>query len=70
MGPVNEVGVYFKKGDIWADLPPEVANFKTGGVLKTIGTAGIVKGDVNGTLMGILEGTAFVIMDEHGDIDG
>ena len=46
--PVTEVGVYYKKGDAWADLPPEVVNFKTGGVLKTIGTAGIVKGDVNG----------------------
>jgi hypothetical protein len=43
-GPVNEVGVYYKKGDSWTDLPPEVVNFKTGGVLKTIGTAGIVKG--------------------------
>jgi len=52
LGPVNEVGVYFKKGEIWADLAPEVANFKTGGVLKTIGTAGIVKGDVNGHVNG------------------
>ncbi len=52
LGPINEVGVYFKKGDIWADLPPEVANFKTGGVLKTIGTAGIMKGDVNGHVNG------------------
>jgi hypothetical protein len=51
-GPVNEVGVYFKKGDAWADLPPEVVNFKTGGVLKSIGTAGIVKGDVNGHING------------------
>ena len=52
MGPINEVGVYYKKGDLWADLAPEVANFKTGGVLKTIGTAGIVKGDVNGHING------------------
>src|ERR1022692_3672989 len=51
-GPVNEVGVYYKKGDAWTDLHPEVVNFKTGGVLKTIGTAGIVKGDVNGHLNG------------------
>ena len=51
-GPVSEVGVYFKKSDTWADLPPEVVNFKTGGVLKTIGAAGIVKGDVNGHLNG------------------
>lgn len=52
VGPVNEVGVYYKKGDAWTDLPPEVVNFKTGGVLKTIGTAGIVKGDINGHLNG------------------
>jgi hypothetical protein len=51
-GPVNEVGVYFLKSDTWADLPPEVVNFKTGGVLKSIGTAGIVKGDVNGRVNG------------------
>jgi hypothetical protein len=49
---VSEVGVYFKKGDVWADLPPEVVNFKSGGVLKQIGTAGIVKGDKNGHLNG------------------
>jgi len=51
-GPVNEVGVYFNKAGSWADLPPEIVNFKTGGVLKTIGTAGIVKGDVNGHVNG------------------
>jgi hypothetical protein len=51
-GPVNEVGVYYLKNDAWADLAPEVVNFKTGGVLKTIGTAGIVKGDVNGHVNG------------------
>ena len=51
--PVNEVGVYFKKGETWTDLPPEVVNFKTGGVLKSIGTAGIVKGDVNGHVNGL-----------------
>ena len=49
---VAEVGVYFKKGDTWADLQPEVVNWKTGGVLKSIGTVGIVKGDVNGHLNG------------------
>lgn len=51
-GLVNEVGVYYLKGDAWIDLPPEVVNFKTGGVLKSIGTAGIVKGDVNGHVNG------------------
>jgi hypothetical protein len=51
-GPVNEVGVYYRKGEAWADLNPEVVNFKTGGVLKSIGTAGIVKGDINGHVNG------------------
>ena len=51
-GPIMEVGVYLKKAGAWTDLPPEVVNFKTGGVLKTIGTAGIVKGDINGNLNG------------------
>jgi hypothetical protein len=57
-GPVNEVGVYFLKNDSWADLAPEVVNFKTGGVLKTIGTVGIVKGDVNGRVNGAHSRTA------------
>ena len=50
--PVSEVGVYYMKGGTWADLSPEVVNFKTGGVLKTLGTVGIVKGDVNGHIAG------------------
>lgn len=49
---VGEIGVYYKKNDQWSDLDPEIVNFKTGGVLKSIGTAGIVKGDVNGHLEG------------------
>ena len=32
--PVSEVGVYYSKSGSWTDLPPEVVNFKTGGVLK------------------------------------
>jgi hypothetical protein len=50
---VSEIGVYYKKGDSWAEVQAEVANFKTGGVLKTIGTAGIVKGDINGHINGL-----------------
>jgi hypothetical protein len=50
--PVKEIGVYYKKADQWTELLPEVVNWKTGGVLKTIATAGIVKGDVNGTILG------------------
>ena len=50
---VAEIGVYHKKADSWAEVQAEVVNFKTGGVLKSIGTAGIVKGDVNGHLNGL-----------------
>jgi hypothetical protein len=46
--PVQDVGVYYKNGAAWTDLSPEIVNFKTGGVLKHMGTVGIVKGDVNG----------------------
>jgi hypothetical protein len=46
--PVTDVGVYWKKAGEWVDVPPEVVNFKTGGVLKHVGTMGIVKGDING----------------------
>ena len=52
VGPVHELGVYYKKGDAWQDLEPEVINFKTGGVLKSLATDGIVKGDVNGNIRG------------------
>lgn len=51
-GPVNEIGLYYKKADAWADLSPEVVNFKTGGVIKSIATAGVVKGDINGHING------------------
>lgn len=50
--PVSEVGVYYSKSGSWTDLPPEVVNFKTGGVLKTIGTVGLMRGDVNGHIRG------------------
>jgi len=47
-----EVGVYFKKKDEWVEVLPEVVNWKTGGVLKNIASAGIVKGDINGRING------------------
>ena len=50
--PGNVSGRLLQQG-AWTDLPPEVVNFKTGGVLKCIGTADIVKGDVNGHLNGL-----------------
>lgn len=51
-GPVSEVGIYYKQTGSWVDLNPEGVSFKTGGVLKSIATDGIVKGDVNGHIAG------------------
>jgi hypothetical protein len=48
----SEVGVYAKKQDQWVEVPPEIVYWKTGGVLKTIATAGIRHGDVNGHVPG------------------
>jgi len=45
----TEVGVYSFQG-AWVQIMPEIINWKTGGVLKHLFTAGIVKGDVNGHL--------------------
>jgi hypothetical protein len=51
--PANiEIGVYFKKNGKWEEMLPEVVNWKTGGVVKNIASAGIVKGDVNGHVQG------------------
>ena len=50
---IDDIGVYFKdKKGAWTPLMPEVVNFKTGGVMKSIASAGIVKGDVNGHIQG------------------
>lgn len=49
---ITEVGVYCKRGGQWIELLPEVVNWRTGGVFKSIVTAGIVSGDINGTLDG------------------
>jgi hypothetical protein len=49
---VTEVGVYYKKGDQWVELQPEVVNWRTGGVLKSVASAGLIKGDINGMIQG------------------
>jgi hypothetical protein len=50
---IDDIGVYYKdKSGLWVPLMPEVVNFKTGGVMKSIASAGIVKGDVNGHVQG------------------
>lgn len=47
-----DIGVYYKLKDVWTLIPSEAVNWKTGGVLKSIASQGIVKGDVNGHLNG------------------
>lgn len=50
---IDEVGVYYKnKNGAWVEMMPEVVNFKTGGVLKSLASDGIVKGDMNGHVEG------------------
>jgi hypothetical protein len=50
---VTDVGVYFKdKNGQWVDIESENVNFKTGGVLKSAFSDGVVKPDVNGHLTG------------------
>ena len=46
----TEVGIYVAKNGAWVELLPEIVNFKTGGVVKHVGTLGVVKGDINGHL--------------------
>jgi hypothetical protein len=50
-GPaLMEVGAYYEQNGGWVEMMPEVVNWKSGGVIKTISTVGIVKGDLNGRL--------------------
>jgi hypothetical protein len=50
---VDSTGLYFQdKNGAWSEMNAEVVNFKTGGALKHIGSAGLVKGDLNGNVAG------------------
>jgi hypothetical protein len=50
---VDEVGVYYQdKNKAWHPIPSELVNTKSGGLLKSIATDGIVKGDMNGHIKG------------------
>ena len=55
----TEVGVYARKQDRWVEVSPEIVYWRTGGMLKTIATAGIKHGDVNGRVEGTASPTAF-----------
>jgi hypothetical protein len=48
----TEIGVYAKQQGKWIDVLPEVVNWKTGGVGKSVASLGVVKGDVNGHVNG------------------
>lgn len=49
----SEVGVYVVAHDgKLTEVQPEIVNWQTGGVLKSHASLGIVKGDVNGKVMG------------------
>ena len=63
---VDEVGVYYKdKNGTWVEFQPEIVNYKSGGVLKSIATDGIVKGDRNGHVPGK---TATLVLNHPVDI--
>ncbi len=47
-----DIGVYRKLRQAWIPVASELVNWKTGGVLKSLVTDGIIKGDVNGRLIG------------------
>jgi len=49
----GEVGVYARKQNQWVEVAPEIVYWKTGGALKTIATAGVLHGDVNGRVPGM-----------------
>jgi hypothetical protein len=50
---VDSVGIYYQTKDgSWQEVVSEIVNRKTGGVLKTIATEGLVKGDINGLIKG------------------
>jgi hypothetical protein len=49
--PKAEVGVYLVRNGKMTEVPPEIVNWQTGGVVKTIATLGVVKGDRNGKVV-------------------
>ncbi len=50
---IDDVGVYFRdRKGVWTNLEPEIVNFKTGGVMKSMFSDGIVKPDINGHIQG------------------
>lgn len=48
----SEAGVYIHKAGQWAEVTPEIVYWKTGGVAKTVATLGVIKGNLNGRIVG------------------
>jgi hypothetical protein len=55
----TEVGIYARKQDRWVEVSPEIVYWKTAGALKTVATAGIRHGDVDGHVPGPASHTSF-----------
>ncbi len=47
-----DIGIYHKVNGEWLPVSSEHVNWKTGGVLKSVFTDGIIKGDINGHING------------------
>jgi len=48
----TEIGVYSNKADQWVELTPEIVYWKSAGVAKSVATLGVVKGNLNGHVIG------------------
>jgi hypothetical protein len=48
----SELGVFWKKGEKWIQVLPEIAYWKTGGALKSRASLRVVKEDINGYVYG------------------
>ena len=49
---VSEPGIYYKKNNEYLELLAEDVDWKTGGAMKSIASAGIIKKDLKGTITG------------------
>jgi hypothetical protein len=48
----TQLGIFWKRGDKWVEVLPEIAYWRTGGALKHIASQGVVKEDLNGYVYG------------------
>jgi hypothetical protein len=64
LSQVDEIGVYYQQNGKWMEIPPEVVNWQTGGVLKHLASAGFVHGDINGRIRKPLSKTSVVVPNE------